>query len=66
MRIILMSMWTSINITVLTKNKIPMEPVYNVMLIELQDGVEYRVGVGYIRRSIWEMAGPIRKKSKLG
>lgn len=55
-------MWTSISITVLAKNKIPIELVYNVMLIEWQDGVTYRVGVGYIWRCICEMTGRVRKK----
>ena len=61
-----MSTWTRINITALTKNEIPMEPVYNVMLIEWENDVTYRMSVEYIRRGIWEMAAPVRKKSKLG
>lgn len=40
--------------------------VYNVMLIERRGGLAYRVALGQVHKTGWDLAGPVRKEVELG
>jgi len=42
------------------------EPVYNVLMIEWEGDVAYRIGMGHVKVSIWKAANAVSKKIKLG